>query len=239
MIISMVYGISCAVNVLAQGLTSYSEVKVTGALKMIMHQGDLSSKISLDTLKGYRHLYALGAAEDLKGEIQILDSKVWNTLVSNEKIEFDKELNGNAALLVYSDVSEWQQIELVKSMVNAELEIDIARVASKIDLDIENPFPFLIKGNIKSLNWHIIDWKKGDTIHSHQKHINSGLSGEIKEREVEILGFYSDRHKTIFTHHSTNMHLHFKTEDGLLASHVDDVIKGEGMELYLPKTRSK
>lgn len=51
------------------------EVKVHhyGALKNMMHKGDLSSKVTLDELKDINHLYALGAVENLKGEVLVLD----------------------------------------------------------------------------------------------------------------------------------------------------------------------
>ena len=51
------------------------EVKVSGAMKNIMMQGDLSAHINLDTLNK-THLFGLGPAASLKGEIMILDGKV-------------------------------------------------------------------------------------------------------------------------------------------------------------------
>ena len=41
------------------------------------------------------------------------------------------------------------------------------------------PFPFLIEGNASSLNWHVIDWKKGDTEHTHEKH-QKNISQHLK-----------------------------------------------------------
>jgi hypothetical protein len=52
-----------------------------------------------------------------------------------------------------------------------------------------------------------------------------------------VLGFYSNSHHAIFTHHTTNMHLHLKTLDNLLAGHIDDLILGEGMTLKLPSNQ--
>jgi len=51
---------------------------------------------------------------------------------------------------------------------------------------------------------------------------------------VDILGFYSTHHHAVFTHHSTNMHLHVKTRGHVLAGHLDDLTLGEGMVLQLP-----
>ena len=212
------------------------EVKVSGALKNMMHKGDVSAKIGLDTLGKYKHLYALGALENLKGEALILDSKSWSTSVEDKELKFHDSLNDNAALLVYANVNEWIEVELPKvEMGKDDLENEIYKLASKHGIELDLPFPFLIKGVVKSLNWHVIDWKDGDMEHSHEKHVNSGLRDEFNNREVEILGFYSQKHQTIFTHHTTFMHLHFKTSDNKLAGHADDVVTGDKMKLYLPK----
>jgi acetolactate decarboxylase len=49
-----------------------------------------------------------------------------------------------------------------------------------------------------------------------------------------MLGFYSNAHHAIFTHHMTNMHIHVKTTDNKIAGHVDDLTLGKGMILKLP-----
>jgi len=93
----------------------------------------------------------------------------------------------------------------------------------------------LIEGTIKSCDWHVINWKDGDMVHTHEKHITSGLYDTIENREVEMLGFYSNSHHAIFTHHTTNMHIHVKTADNKLAGHVDGFNLGKGMTLKLPE----
>jgi len=94
----------------------------------------------------------------------------------------------------------------------------------------------LIEGTANSFDWHVIDWKVGDKEHSHEKHKTSGLHGTINDRQVELLGFYSNAHHTIFTHHTTNMHIHVRTTDNKLAGHVDDLTLGKRMILKLPET---
>ena len=99
---------------------------------------------------------------------------------------------------------------------------------------MEEPFPFLIEGTPESFDWHVINWPEGDTEHSHEKHIKSGLNGSIESTPVEMLGFYSNAHHAIFTHHTTNMHIHVKTTDNSLAGHVDGLTLGTGMILKIP-----
>ncbi|MFT5752401.1 MAG: alpha-acetolactate decarboxylase, partial [Dokdonia sp.] len=37
------------------------------------------------------------------------------------------------------------------------------------------------------------------------------------------------------THHSTNMHMHFKTDDDTMAGHVDDLVLDKKFILKLPR----
>lgn len=210
-------------------------VEYHGALKNMMHKGDISAKSNLSDLKNLEHIYALGALENLKGEIQIFDGKPYNTMVKDKTLAFDQSYTKKATLLVYASVREWNAIVIPNDICTYEqLEVFIEQEAVKNQIDANSPFPFLIEGKAKSFDWHVIDWKEGDTEHSHEKHINSGLHGTIRNRQVKILGFYSSAHHAIFTHHTTNMHIHVKTIDNKIAGHVDDLTLGKGMILKLP-----
>lgn len=218
--------------------SSKFEVKWFGALKNMMHKGDISAKVDLEELKELKHVYAIGAIENLKGEIQIFNGEPFNTSVKDSTIVFDKTFNKKATLLVYSIVENWNSFEIPDNIVtHKELEKYIANIAEQNGININEPFPFLIEGTISTFDWHVIDWVDGDTVHSHEKHVDSGLNGTIENRDVELLGFYSNSHHAIFTHHTTNMHIHVRTSDNKLAGHVDDLALGEGMVLKLPSEK--
>jgi len=211
------------------------QVKHSGALRNIMG-GTIERTLNLDSLADKDNLYALGAIEDLKGEIQIFDGKANNSSVQDSTIRISSSFNNGAALLVYAEVKDWESFPLSSSVKSkTELEIEIATLAKEYGIDSEKPFPFLIEGSVASLAWHIIDWKDGDMVHTHKKHQESGLNGIIENKAVDILGFYSTKHKAVFTHHSTFMHMHFKTLDSSIAGHLDDLVLGEEMVLKLPK----
>jgi acetolactate decarboxylase len=91
-----------------------------------------------------------------------------------------------------------------------------------------------MEGSVSSFDWHVINWADGDTEHSHEKHISSGPHGTIRNQSVDILGFYSNKHHAIFTHHTTNMHLHVKTKDNVVSGHVDGITLAGGIKLKLP-----
>lgn len=211
------------------------EVKYLGALKNMMHKGDISAQADLIDFENTEHLYAIGALENLKGEIQIIDGNSYNTLVLDSAVSFDKSFDKKATLFVYATVEKWNSFNIPNEIkTHEQLEKHVASVAKENNININEPFPFMIDGALESFDWHVINWKDGDTEHSHEKHVNSGLHGTIENRDVELLGFYSDSHHAIFTHHTTNMHIHVKTSDNEIAGHVDGLTLGKGMVLKLP-----
>jgi len=211
------------------------KVEYKGALKNMMFKGDISAKADLSDFKERTHYYALGAIENLKGEIQIFDSKPFNTSVVESNLILDNSFNKKATLLVYASVEKWKTVNIPDSVLTyEEIEKYVEQTAKVNQISVDAPFPFLIEGIAKSIDWHVIDWKAGDKEHTHEKHKTSGLHSTINDRHVELLGFYSNAHHAIFTHHTTNMHIHVKTTDNKLAGHVDDLTLGKGMTLKLP-----
>ena len=214
------------------------KVEYKGALKNMMLKGDISAKADLSYFKERNHFYALGAIENLKGEIQIFDSKPFNTSVVDSNLTIDNSFNKKATLLVYASVEKWKTINIPDSVSTyEEIEKYIEQTAKENQINIDEPFPFLIEGIALSFDWHVIDWKAGDNEHSHKKHKTSGLHGTINDRPVVLLGFYSNAHHAVFTHHTTNMHIHVRTTDNELAGHVDDLTLGKGMTLKLPQIK--
>jgi len=216
------------------------EVKVHhyGALKNMMHKGDLSSKVTLDELKDINHLYALGAVENLKGEVLVLDGIPSISYVKgNDSLKtmmIDSSFEKNACLLVIASVEEWKSINIPNTVVTYDdFEIFVEEIAAENGVNTDEPFPFMIEGVAKSFDWHVIDWPEGDTEHSHDKHIHSGLYGTHENQAVAMLGFYSNKHHAIFTHHTTNMHVHVKSDRA--TGHADGFVLGENMMLKLPK----
>ncbi len=218
--------------------TPLFKVDYKGALKNMMHKGDLSAKISLSEINEINYLYALGAIEELKGEILVLNSNVFVTSVTTldtiKTMLTDTTFNKKASLLVYASVEEWISINIPNTIITYEdFEVFVEETALKKGINTDKPFPFMIEGIAKSFDWHIIDWPEDDTEHSHEKHIHSGLYGTLENQEVEMLGFYSNKHHAIFTHHTTNMHIHVKSEK--VIGHIDDMTFGIDMMLKIPK----
>ena len=83
-----------------QAIEADREVLYAGALRSIMHQGDVSVQMDLADLKDRAHLYALGAVEDLKGEILILNGKPWISSVQDSTLSLISSFDKGAALFL-------------------------------------------------------------------------------------------------------------------------------------------
>ncbi|MDB9782799.1 acetolactate decarboxylase [Winogradskyella sp.] len=229
--IVMIVVFSCQSNDKKAAITV---VNYSGALRTIM-SGNIEPVISLDSLSNKKNFYALGAVEYLKGEIQIFNSQPSNSFVVDSSLQIEDSYKLKAALLVYAEVDEWNSFKTENATTKADLESTIIKVAKSNGIDTEKPFPFLLEGTVASLDWHVINWADGDTVHTHKKHTEAGLNGNLKNRKVQIIGFYSTKHKAVFTHHTTNMHMHFKTDDTSIAGHIDDLLLENELILKLPK----
>ncbi len=114
------------------------------------------------------------------------------------------------------------------------MEACIAKTVKENKIDVEEAFPFLKEGKATSIDWHVIDWDPNETEVTHEKHKNSGLNGTLNDTDLLLLGFYSENHKGIFTHHTTSMHIHMRTLDEKNAGHMDGIVLGNEMILKLP-----
>ncbi len=211
------------------------EVYHAGALRKTMQQGFTGSAACLDSLAGREGLYGLGAVAGLKGEFIIVNGKVVRSHVSNGSISTDPSYTGGATLLVYAHVEEWKAGPLSIRLEDMDdLQSFIKKTASDRGVDTTKPFPFILEGRFASLKWHIIDWPEDDAVHTHEKHKSSGLNGKLTDEPARILGFYSESHQGIFTHHTSFLHLHALSDSMSAAAHVDDIKADERVMLFLP-----
>ncbi|MCC5932902.1 MAG: acetolactate decarboxylase [Balneolales bacterium] len=216
--------------------TSWSpQVEFAGALRNIMRQNNLSAHLHFNGFDLNPNVYALGAFENLKGEILILRGTSFsNRAVGDEAVIIDLK-DEAAAFMVWAEVEDWQGFPVADSVRTfAQLETFAALQAETFGLDTRQPFPFGLTGTAAELVWHVIDWPEDDPVHTHEKHMVTGPHGVLTNIPVEVLGFYSDSHHGIFTHHSTNMHLHFVSHEENEAGHVDDITLSSGATLWLP-----
>jgi len=207
-------------------------VNISGSLHSIMMKNETQATFDLRDLDGQPNVYALGAVEGLKGEILVMDSQPFVTSVDEDTFSLTNSFDAKATLLVSTTVKEWHSYTLAESMGSKELASFAKKMAE--ENQVEEPFPFLVKGKAQQVKWHIVNGGSGRSNASHSDHAAAGFSSELTDSEVEVLGFYSTAHQGVFTHRGQNSHMHFK--GGSSMGHVDDLIIDKGSLLFIPKS---
>lgn len=210
------------------------EVKVSGAMKNVMMKGDLSAHANMDTMNKV-HLYGLGPVAGLKGEIMVLDGKVFSTSKDGNKLLNQQNKVSNAAFLVYSNVEKWKSFSINTTINNyAELEKLVENTAKANGYDTEVPFAFKVEAVPQKISYHVIDWKEG-TKHTMENHKQFAYSGQFENTGITLLGFYSTHHQSIYTHHTTFMHVHLLDNKTKTVGHLDEILLTGTVIIYLPE----
>tara|TARA_B110000495_G_scaffold141922_1_gene124866 strand:+ start:1607 stop:2308 length:702 start_codon:yes stop_codon:yes gene_type:complete len=210
-------------------------VNIYGELRQIMHGGVRDGVVALTDVLQDEHVYGLGALEGLEGEILIWDSKpVLTTAKKGGEASFTNNAeNEKALLLVTATVKDWIEIPFNNTQIETSLNDYIYQIAKDNNINPEEPFPFILQGNFTKVKWHIISDPGPDG--THEDHMNKSWNRTVENTNAKILGFYSTKHHAVFTHHSTNSHMHFYDEKSGYSGHADELILGENTILKLPK----
>ena len=214
------------------------EVQFFGALKDMMMHSDISSKAKLADHSGQKGMWGLGAVAGLQGEVFIENGTPWVSHVNRDDLNdvvVESDASAEATLLVAARVDAWSSMALPRKVrTQEEFEAFLLDAAQDAGLEVESPFPFRLTGTFTDLQWHVVNWKEGDLEHTCEKHKTTGPHGVLPSMEGEVLGFHSLHHHRIFTHHSTNVHMHVKSASGDLVAHVDGLTLAKGVTLWLP-----
>ncbi|MBO3700735.1 acetolactate decarboxylase [Roseivirga sp. E12] len=216
-----------------------TSVEHFGILREIMMQQKLEANANLMDLNGKSNTYALGALEGLSGEILILDGKPLNGLAKQGQLKINRSFDYKATLLVMTQVKDWHKVSL-EGMIenNSDLQALVAREAEKRGINTDEAFPFLLKGDFEEIEWHVINAAEA-TAQNHDAYKAAGLKGKGGYSGASILGFYSNQHEGVFTHHGSYLHMHFVNDEETEMGHVDNLKNDRKVELWLAKTVSK
>lgn len=211
--------------------SSPPEVLITGAMKRVMWEGKLDGLIRFDTLSDRQGLYGIGPLVGLRGEITIDDGKVYVSRVTSDSTMVVEESTASSApFFVRAKVNDWKSIPLppeVKTIQQLEAFL-VKQVENRPD-----PLPFKLTGEIERAVIHVQNLPPGTPVSSpaeaHQGQVDYTLGAE----RVRIIGFYSQKHQGVFTHHDSYLHLHLITEDENWMGHLDEV-SFKDVQLLLP-----
>ncbi len=210
-----------------------NEVKIVGQMKNVMWKGELYGNIDLDTIANKEHLYGLGPVEYLAGEILIIDGKCYkSTVVHNNKMEVEETFNTKAPFFGYANISNWSEQSLPDSILTID---QLEKYLYKKSENSTSPFLFKLKGEVKKATFHIVNLPKGSKVSSPDEAHKGLMKFKLRNEKIEIIGFFSTAHKTIFTHHDTFLHMHLISSDRKKMGHIDDVFFKKGsFKICLP-----
>jgi acetolactate decarboxylase len=195
-------------------------------MRQLHQKGVAEAKIHIDSINKV-HLYALGPVAHLQGELFAWDGKVFVASLSKEQkrpFVFKNPEAVSAIFLVYTYVSKWDTVKLnLKAMSLNELEKEIEFYAHLHGLDTSKPFPFLILGAFSKAKGHIIfadtptSQIKPGSLESY-KHFY-----DFNSQKAQLLGFFSNHHQGVFTHHGSKLHIHYRMFNKYEAGHLDEI----------------
>lgn len=210
-----------------------SKVHITGAMKNVMWKGQLQGTIYLDTIASKENLYGLGPVEGLAGELLIIDGKAYkSTVKSATEMKVEETYKASAPFFVYGYANNFKELAIPAAVKDIEqLETFLEEKTGTV----KEPFIFKIKGAVKSAIIHVVNLPEGSIVSSPNEAHKGQVNYTIENKAVEIVGFFSRNHQSVFTHHDTFMHLHLITSDGSMMGHLDAVqFKPGEVKLYLP-----
>ncbi|MFZ1634061.1 MAG: acetolactate decarboxylase, partial [Chitinophagales bacterium] len=183
------------------GQTNDSNIHIVGAMHNVMHNNQLSGTIHLDTISNKKHLYGLGPAENLMGELIIVDGIAYHsTVTSDTTMLVEKTYNVSAPFFAYANIKKWEAVVLPDSVRNIK---QLENYLLSLNKGQTEPFMFRIAGNVETAQIHVFNLPGGTTVYSPEDAKKGQQIYMLNNMPVEIIGFFSTQHQGIFTHHDT------------------------------------
>lgn len=202
-------------------------------MKNVMWKGQLYGNIDLDTIANKTSLYGLGPIENLTGEILIIDGKSYkSTVVSDTTMIVEETYSMKAPFFAYASITNWTEQTLPDSIQTIK---QLEQNLDQLTVSYPRPFLFKLSGTVEQASIHIVNLPKDSIVSSPDEAHVGQKNYELDNEPAEIIGFFSTRHKAIFTHHDTFLHMHLITSDRKKMGHLDEMrFKRGTMKLYLP-----
>jgi acetolactate decarboxylase len=202
-----------------------SSIEVIGQMRDVMWKGDLTGKISTDSLN-HPNAYGLGPIEYLKGEILLFEGQTFSSKVIDSVTHQVTQVNSKKApFFVYSKESDLNTISVAPSELSLQ---STEELIDSLYLDYDKPLLVRIDGVFQDLTIHSVDLPEGNSVSSPEEAHKGLTKYHYQSISGSVVGFFSRKHKAIFTHHDSYFHAHFISEDRSVMGHVDSVSFNSG-----------
>jgi len=200
--------------------------------------GMAKEPILLSRLIGNQNLFAVGPVEQGHGEISVFYGVPLISTVVNHAVSVDRGFDYRAGFLVHATVAQWSRAANLRPGNNEhDFTEQLLALAVANGIDINAPFPFLIRGRIDQAKFHVLcNEAQGD--YGPELHERAKIHLEIEHDAVEIIGFHSRHHRGVFTPGDSDLHMHFRTADNRVAGHLESMRWGQPMSISVPTAAS-
>lgn len=227
----MIRGLSVAAALLvaASVVAQNGPVVATGAMRATMTQGRTAGELALDSL-ARPGMFGLGPLEHLSGELLLWNGLALRSTIGPEGEVVVEDPQARAPFFVHQRVERWTEMALPDSVRDLRtLDAFLTAVRGHDG----PPCAFRLEGRADHVEYHVLDVPEGTEVrqpsdaHRHNKHFR--MAGDML-----ALGFFSTRHRTVFTHHDANIHVHAATPTFDRMGHVEEMGFDPGrMRLYV------
>ena len=189
-------------------------------MRNVMWLGDLEGKITTDSLNN-NTAYGIGPIEYLKGEILLFEGQTYvSKVIDSLQHKVEQTTSSRAPFFVYSTASDLKEINIpqeVFSLKSTENLID------SLYSDYELPLLIRIDGMFDAITVHSVNLAEGSTVSSPDQ-AHQGLTKYHYENvSGSLIGFFSRKHKAVFTHHDSFFHAHFISDDRDILGHAEAI----------------
>ena len=190
-------------------------------MRDVMWKGDLAGKFSTDSLNR-PNVYGLGPIEYLKGEVLLFEGQTFiSKVIDSVTHQVSQVESTKAPFFVYSNESELNSFSVAPS------ELSLKSTEELIDslyFDYDKPLLIRIDGLFDDITVHSVNLPEGSSVSSPDQ-AHEGLTRyRYQNLSGSMVGFFSRKHKAIFTHHDSFLHAHFISDDRSVMGHVDSVL---------------
>ena len=196
--------------------------------------GKAEEAISLERFDAFESLYAVGPLEQARREVSIYDSVPLVSDVQSGQVNVTIDSYRHAAFLVYAIVENWRRVTVPEPIeTEQQLENQLVAWAVTSGIDVDQPFVFLLNGLVAQATFHIF-LNQGRGRHNTERHEKSRVRFSIANESVDVIGFYSRHHHSVFTLRDSNFHMHVRTVDNRFSGHLEGFNWEHGVMLGLP-----
>lgn len=188
----------------------------TSGLKYTVRHGISDPHYSISTRDIQKGVFMLGPEVGFSGEVTIYDGKIYNSRIEDERI---KTYHDKTSLVfnVYARCQHFYPLSFSSIKNFAQLEAKLASISDSAKL-------FVFKAKISQLKAHILNGIDEQT-------------GELKKTFINPIdfkvlgvGFYSQNHRRVFTHHDSDVHVHIIDDKGH-TYHLDNFLDANFLEI--------